>query len=85
MANFKNLVSAFGWDKNAVDLAGDLNASWSKANVQKILNAMKARNVFYRGPRRLMYGFSMMASKVFKGTRAPTPQKIGLTNTPFVD
>lgn len=85
MAKFKALVSAFGFDKNAADMANDLNASYSPGNVQKILAGMKARKIFYRGPRRLMSGLSSIARQAFRNTKPMTPRAAGQVNAPFID
>lgn len=85
MTKFKALVTAFGFDKNATDLANDLSASYSTGNVQKILAALKARRIFYRGPQRLMSGLSAIARPVFSGAKPMTPRLAGNVNAPFID
>ena len=78
MSKFQALRLAFGWDRNASDLADQVSAGSSRENVQKVLASLRVRQLLYRGPRFLMNSFAS-ATKVFR------PKASNPSLTPYVD
>ncbi len=68
MSKLRALRAAFGFDRQATDIADGLSVAWSRENVGKILSAMKRAGASYRGPRGVMgplYNLSRIARRAF--------------------
>ncbi len=89
MKKLETLVSAFGWDKIAQDIANNFNTVYSRINVGRVMQAMKSLNKSYRGPLRALrhnytgLSLSHEAKQVFN----PPARRLkvaGFTNAPDV-
>ena len=68
MSRLNALRAAFGFDKQATDIADGLSVAWSRENVGKILSAMKRAGQSYKGPRGVMgplFNLSRVARRAF--------------------
>lgn len=68
MTRLSALRAAFGFDRQATDIADGLSVAWSRENAGKIMSALRAAGRSYRGPRGVLgplYNLSRIAKKAF--------------------
>ena len=74
MTHLSALRAAFGFDRQATDIADGLSVAWSRENAGKIMSALRAAGRSYRGPRGVLgplYNLSRIAKRAF----APVAQR----------